>query len=195
MAKLDQTRSYPNYEATLNVRDNKYFLYIHELQLVAQGDSLESAYKELEQSKEERIKSFEMAGILDKLPVPSQDLQQKESALRKKNTGLFALKVLATGFMLVLIINFTGTKVNNALSAAPAKIKSAVKELPRQIAQELEYQAHNAAEVEISQERKEKIRSSLRTLGKNLRPYIDDFKSGLTKTSMGQELPEGMENR
>ncbi|MBT5551169.1 MAG: hypothetical protein HOJ79_11920 [Nitrospina sp.] len=188
MTQIDQTRSQPDYEATLTVRDNKYFLYIHELQLIAQGDNLDSAYNELNRIKDERIKSFEMAGILDKLPAPSQSAQQKENALRRKDMGLFLLKILSAGFMFVLIINFAGTKINNAVVAAPEKIKSAVKELPRQIALELEYQVHNAAETEISQDRGRKIRSSLRTLGKNIKPYLDEFNHGLSETDLDKEF-------
>jgi hypothetical protein len=165
-----------DYNVIVSKKADRYILYINELQLIATGDNLEAAYQELNRKKEERLKDFEEAGLGISLPPPNSHLPNEENAARNKDIGIFILKTLVAGFVFILVITFASNKINNIFAAAPQKIKLVLKDLPRQIANEMEFQLHNAAEMELTLERKRKIKKSLHMVNNNIRPFIEGLK-------------------
>jgi len=176
-----------NYDAVLSVRDSKYYLYIGELQLIASGDTLDSAYHQLSVKKAERLKEFSEAGFLTKLPPPGQDSPTQGISIKRKETGVFIIKSLVAGFMFIMVIIFTGNTLKSILSSYPQKIKTTLKELPRQFLREMEYELHNAAELELSAARQEKIKASIKVVGKNIKPYLNELGLSLLKSEKGEE--------
>jgi hypothetical protein len=165
-----------NYEAVLSIKDGKYYFYVNELQLIASGETLDSAYHQLNLRKDERIREFEEAGFLEKLPPPAQNPSTLGVSVKRKETGIFVLKSLTVGFMFVVLIIFSGNTLKNILSTLPQKIKSGLKQLPRQAFRELDYELQNMSEQKISIEKQEKIRKNLRIVVQQLRPFADEIK-------------------
>ena len=171
-----------DYKVIVTKKADKYILYINELQLIASGDSLDFAYQELNRKKVELLKEFEEAGPGINPPPPSSHLLNGENTARRKDIGVFTLKTLIACFVLILVINFASNKINSEIATVPLKIKAILKDLPRQIAKEMEYQLHNAAEMELAPEKKRKIKKSLQTINNNLRPFLKDLERDSSTT-------------
>ncbi|MBT5632350.1 MAG: hypothetical protein HOJ13_06435 [Nitrospina sp.] len=183
----EDKNSKKNYEAVLSIKDGKYFFYVNELQLIASGETLDSAYHQLNLMKDERIREFEEAGFLEKLPPPTQNSATLSVSIKRKETGIFIIKSLVAGFMFIMVIIFTGNTLKSILSSYPQKIKTTLKELPRQFLREMEYELHNAAELELSAARQEKIKASIKVVGENIKPYLNELGLSLLKSEKGKE--------
>lgn len=179
-----------NYDAVLSVRNNKYYLYISELQLVASGDTLDSAYKQLNTKREERIKEFSEAGFLAKLPPPGQNSPNQEISIKRKETGIFVIKSLVVTFMFIMVIVFAGNTLSKIAVSYPQKVKTALQNLPQQFLREMEYELHNAAKIELSPTRQEKIKTSIRAVARQIKPYLDELSLTLLKPKKNESVSE-----
>ena len=113
---MDEKVTDMDYKVIVTQKADQYILYISELQLTARGNNLDSAYKELNQKKAEQLKEFKEAGLQVSPPLPN--LPSEENAMRRKDIGVFTIKTLIACFLLILVINFTGNKVNNLTKIA-----------------------------------------------------------------------------
>ena len=162
------------YEAILKTKGDKHYFYIEELQIIAAGDTIEAAHHELLRKKNELIKEFDEAGSLIKLPRPSSNLNQdKGRAVRE--TGLFAIKALILGFIVVLMISFAGNKVSQGLSAKTLSFKSFLRDTPAKVARGLEQQLDNMDKGDTTPERIEAIRKNLKNLVMQFRPLAEEL--------------------
>jgi len=78
--------------------------------------------------------------------------------------------------MFIMVSVFAGNTLKSILSSYPQKIKTALKELPRQIVRGMEYELYNASEIEVSLARQEKIKKNLRIVVHQLKPFADEIK-------------------
>jgi len=175
MTSHDDKASNDDYEAVLVTENNKYYFHIKELQIIASGDTIESAHSELLRKKSDLIKDFEEAGSIFKLPLPSSDKTEKQTAIKARETGFFAIKALTAGFILVLVISFAGNKLNQQATSKAQILKQFLRESPAKIARGLEQELYNAGSSELSAERKEKIRENLRILVKQIQPFVEEL--------------------
>ena len=58
MTSHDDKASNDDYEAVLVTENNKYYFHIKELQIIASGDTIESAHSELLRKKSDLIKDY-----------------------------------------------------------------------------------------------------------------------------------------
>lgn len=161
-----------DYEAVLKTKDNKYYFYIKELQIISTGNTIESAHQELLRKKNELLKEFEDAGSLVTLPIPSTTTTQE---VKVRKIGLFAIKSLILGFIVILIVSFAGNKINQSLVSKTLKLKSFLRDSPPIIIRRLEQEINNAAPLDIPPKRMEIVRNNLRKLVKQFKPIAEEF--------------------
>jgi hypothetical protein len=161
-----------NYEAILKTKDNKYYFYIKELQIISTGNTIESAHQELVRKKGALLKEFEDAGSLVKLPIPSTTTTQD---VKVRDIGLFAIKSLILGFTVILMVSFASNKISQGLTSKAMSLKSLLRDSPIRITRGLEREINHAAQLDIPPERIEVVRSNLRKLVKQLKPFAEEI--------------------
>ena len=144
-------------------------VYIKELQIIAQGDSLASAHEDLVRKKEAYLSQMKEAGKLDSLPEASTPptLAQK---LFKQEIALFISKSLIAGFIFLLILNFAVNKIDRIIT-----LKATT--LPKKILWQLEEDIDFLANKKISPERIEKLRNNLSKTIKKIQPLLGELSS------------------
>jgi hypothetical protein len=166
------TTSSGNYEEILSSKNGRYFFHIKELQIIASGDTIESAHNKLLEKKNEVIKVFEEAGSLFKLPPPFSGQTPNQTNLKARETGFFAIKALIAGFIFVLVISFLGVKINERIIP---NLKSYIKSSTPKIGRFLEQEIYSTSRVELSEEKKEKIKEHLRVIVSQIKPFVDEL--------------------
>jgi|ETNmetMinimDraft_12_1059888.scaffolds.fasta_scaffold239923_1 hypothetical protein len=162
------------YDATLGKRGDRFYFYVRELQLIAEGETVELAYQELIRKKGERLDEFEKAGGLAQAPEPGQE--DRESKFDRKGFGMFVLKSLVVGFILILVITFAGNTAKNMIVSSAASARGYANVLPLKLFNKLEQEILRQAQEEVSPEEQEKIKQSIKIIVNRLKPYAKELR-------------------
>jgi len=163
-----------DFDAVLGKRGGRYYFYISELQVIAEGETVESAYQEMLRKKSERIDELRQAGRLEDLPAPGKMF--REPGFDRRGFGMFALKSLVVGFILMLLVTFAGNTAGNMIASGVTSGKFYVNRLPLELLNRMEDEIIRLAQEDASPEEQEELRRSLRILVNRLEPYADEIK-------------------
>lgn len=176
------------YGAILKVHNGKYFFIIPELSLVAEGDTVESAHKDLLARKELLFRQLADADSLDMLRPANNTPWSKTS--QKRLTMFLAKTVIIAAVSVwaaVIVLWFAGkvakSTIHHAQTSLAATIQSA-RDLPKSMLRNLEDKLMKEAQAtaSLSEEDKKKMRETqeqqlkaLRSLVGKLKPYVNEL--------------------
>ena len=187
-------QQYLNEDIILTSKDEKFYLRLQNLALLVKGDDLNSAYQELIEKKNDRIKIMKE---LD-LKIPESQSTRVNSA----NMLEFFLKAMIVVGIFSVIIGFVGIILGNVMESRTSQLSSMAKRnvtdlitLPIDLLQHrivpyyvnriknakptsiLEKALHEEAmKNPIEPERQEKIIKDLRAVVHRLKPFIEEIK-------------------
>jgi len=172
--------NYGNYDAVVKFKDGKYHFYIRELNLIGTGDTLDSAYAEINRKREEVVKEFSESGHLDELPPPEGARPARVKGAGDTDLGGFAFKVLIAGLAVIVVLMFAVGQINRVFSSNVELLKAELNyisnTIPSKPGRVIEHELYKAVDHPISPERQKKIIESIRVIVKRLKPFVDEFK-------------------
>lgn len=154
------------YSVLLKRKENKFYLIIPELSIVASSENLDMAYKDLDKQKQDYFEYILDSGAEDEVNLPCKFSRKQQIFCQLK---LFTYKLLIVCFLLGSTFIFGAVairdKVANISGADLAQkvMKSAYEQI---------IQFNNAPE-EVKQIRIERLHKFLSTI----KPMVDEFKS------------------
>lgn len=153
-----------NYTVILKRMNNFYYLFIPELSLIAEGESLNETYEKLEKEKELYFRKAIEMHVEDSIKEPAPIL------LRQKIlTDLFmfftktAIISVIVAIMLVGTLPIFGSLINGSINAIPRQTKSLVLEFSDKLSN-------------MPQDKKDEIVLKLRKIVQEIKPFTDEVK-------------------
>ncbi|MEI6985372.1 MAG: hypothetical protein WCK65_04515 [Rhodospirillaceae bacterium] len=187
--------SFSKYNSLLTVRSDRFFFHIHELNLIGSGPDVASAYADLRRRFDELLNEAKQADLLNSLPPPTGG-GRKTGGLILANIVPFLIKIaIAAGVVLAIlfpalsmvqgVVKRTLPRIEATVEKSVDKIEAAVDRASskimiksgREFWSGLEKGLHRVAgpENEISDERREKLLSSLHILIKRVSPFTAEL--------------------
>jgi hypothetical protein len=189
-----------DFEISIKKKGENFNLFIRELAITGKGKTLDEAYNNLMNKKDNLIREFEELDILDQMPEPSH--RKAFRAMREPGGMLdFFLKVLVVMGMalLVLTISFrvleqrvfnqarsieqSFVKGVNVVNYGLDQVGKAVAKVGviqdgigfREFAGILDRQIKSAAAWDMSPEKQKELTSNIRILVRRYKPMLDEF--------------------
>jgi hypothetical protein len=169
MAK--QNRMISKFEISISKTGNEFTLRVPELHLIETGLDLETAYQNIETSKQNLIAAYERAEALDDLYVSQQ--ASKSDVDRDNRLKIFAIKSSLVALAGVIIVSAAAFSFSYAIRETPRKAglklgQSAIKQVVRGL--------EDAAKKDLTPKKQEKIRILVSNAVPHLKPYIREFR-------------------
>lgn len=139
---------------------NKYYLFLPELSLIAEGKSLDGVYKNLERQKQRYFKNIIKLDAVDTVKKPLA------LAVRKKLFNeliLFFVKALLVFFALLLVLLSSLPLILHSLGQFPNKATETVVSFSDRLEA-------------MPEENKKELQLKLRQIAKELKPMTDELK-------------------
>lgn len=153
-----------NYTVILKKTNNFYYLFIPELSLIAEGESLKETYEKLEKEKESYFRRAIEMNVEDSIKEPTS------ISLRKKiSIDLFmfftktAIISLIIAILLVGTLPIFGSLINSSINAIPGQTKSLVLKFSDKLSN-------------MPQDKKDEIMLKLRKIVQEIKPFTDEVK-------------------
>ena len=167
----NQDRMISEFEISVSKTGNEFTLRVPELHLIETGLDLETAYQNIEASKQGLIAAYERAGALDELYVSEQTA--KSDVDSDNRLKIFAIKSSLVALAGVIIVSAAAFSFSYAIRDSTRKAglklgRSAIKQVVRGL--------EDAAKKEITPAKKEKIRILVSNAVPHLKPYIREFR-------------------
>lgn len=166
-----------NYRAEVVRKNGMYRMFIPELVVCAEDDSIERAYEKLETAKEEYFKRMIEGGYEDYIVEPEMQgrTAKRYRADRFSEFGVFFIKLMITVFLLLILMGVT-----YKLIEGKGKSKIASSWMPEAIVEPHIFVYHkikdiNAKLKDMPMERREEIRAEISEALNNSKPFLDEF--------------------
>ena len=147
------------YYVILMKKNNKFYLHVPELSLIAEDERLDEAYKKLEKEKEEYFRKTIEMNMQDEIPLPAgTNIKIKKNLL--SNFSPFIIKASVIFLIGFIFLNLT---------AAIIKFTAyEIKSIPYQIINKM-----NAMPDEEIERKRLLVRQAL----EKLKPFVEEFKA------------------
>jgi hypothetical protein len=164
-----------DYQIVVRKNKNGFSLIIPELNLIARGDDIESAYQNLENEKKDLFKKYIEIDAKDQIPLPSERSLKQCPVAQKA----FFRKMTITGLFIAILVwalcigaNYTIISLRTHIHQELANFKHIVKgkislDTVEKLAQRLR---------ETPPERREELLASLRIIINESKPFVDELK-------------------
>ena len=154
------------YDVLIKQRENKFYLYIPEISLVASGDDLSLAYKDLNEQKQAFFNNILDCGDIDEVMLPHKVRPHDQTAYQLR---LFAYKTLIICFLLGVTFIFGGVVIRD--KAAGISGVSITRKVAKEVYEEISQ--FGDADSDVKKVRLIKLRRFLEAI----RPIVDEFRS------------------
>ena len=171
------------YATFLHERENKYFLAVADLNLIAEGSTVEEAHKRLRNMKREFFESHIQFDGGKRIPLPEE---MRETSRFRGDLMPFVTKAAIVAVVGGLLVASANISLVYTLESTPKKVaQNAGKYMLRKATKELE----KFAEKEITPAKEEKLRVSLRKAVKKLQPLRNELAPLLNCPDSARERP------
>jgi len=169
---------YLNEDIILTIKDEKFYLRIQHLELLVKGNDFDSAYNELVQKKNARLKIMKELN----LHIPTSGLKENSNQLFTKNKFF---KILIYTLIFFSLIIFTKKIFNGIIDARINQFRSAVELVPQYLNREHAFKLTRLLEKVLHEEalkntmepkRQEKIIKDLRLIVNRLKPFLEEIR-------------------
>lgn len=150
-----------SYVAQILQKNDRYYLYIPELHLIAEGDDLNSANQDLEREKRELFEKYFDLGRARSIPLPT-DMDHRRHLTSVMQ--VFALKTIIVTVVAVII-----------LVGLRASMDSALRELKQNIRSSYQDSIDRLVNLQLTPEREAEYHEKIRAIVKKLKPYATDL--------------------
>ena len=188
---MDSVRVVDNqFEVIIRKDEDTFFLYSREWHLLVQGTDLNQAYEQIKDDQKLILERYRRAGLEHELP----GFRAKDSMLSLAlGFGLDIIgslaKALIVGVVLcafVFLIGFNqvhllSNKIEDMTSPSPRLVGKIATGVIEKIARSME---------ELTPERREKVRQSLRTIGRELEPFRSELQPPVNRGPQNTMRPQ-----
>lgn len=160
-----------DYEIRLKKKDEYFNLFISELKILGKGKTLDEAYKNLLNKKENIAREFEELGILDELP----DLSPRKGFRLLPGLSSFFVKTLLVAGMVVLVMGIGFKGLEGQAISLQQKITYVGDIIFEKGGRFLDRELQKAADRDMSPEKQEEIANNVRVLVQRYKPIFDEL--------------------
>lgn len=157
-----------NYDIIASQRDGRFYLRIAELNLIVEDADLLGAHVRLERAKRE---FFERSAALDVAVPPPRDIALRQDLRRA--TLPFLIKTAAVTLMAAILIVASAVAAHYALEGS---LRSAAQRTGRAAIEQVIRGLEDVGRRDLTPERAERLRASLRGAVPVLKPFIDELR-------------------
>ena len=161
-----------DYEIRLKKKDECFNLFISELKILGKGKTLDEAYKNLLDKKEDIVREFEELGILDELPDSSP---RKGFRFLPGRQSSFFVKTLLVAGMVVLVMGIGFKRLEGQAISLKQKIPYVGAIIFEKGGRFLDRELQKAADRDMSPEKQKEIANNVRVLVQRYKPIFDEL--------------------
>ena len=158
-----------SYSTLLKQKNEKFYLIIPELSLIATNNNLEDGYKDLHKQKQDLIQQVLDCEAEDEIILPRKSMKPHETFQQLK---IFTYKLLIICTLFGVTFTISGAVIMNKMNNSGTSIVSILKQPIKSIMLQIETSLLIAPE-ETKQKRLEKLHQ----LVEALRPYFHEFQT------------------
>lgn len=155
------------YNAILRSTNNRHYLYIPELSVLAEGQTIEETYGNLEREKESYFRRMIDLGFQKEIGRP---LSVKIRKTFGKDLSFFLIKIAAATICLIVVLNFLFIRAERFIET-----NSMDKIIGRSWKVETLVSIVNQKLSEIPEDGKERIRMQLKNIAEQIKPDVDEI--------------------
>ena len=179
-----------DYDIIIRYKQGKYCLYIRELQLLAEGETLEAAYQDLSCKKEKLKKDF--SGLEDLILLPKTSESDSTSKVMGSSYILnFLFKSGVIGALIIIIISSTMLIAEVRLNSFISNLANNKAFVFTKTAAWFREGLHKLADEEISKEEQQKFIESAKIVAKKFKPIAEELRplfSSTPESAVSEEL-------
>ncbi len=176
-----------NYNVVLKQKDSLYYLFVPELSLIAQGQTPDQAWQNLESKKNELFQAAVNLNL-------RQTIREPAPVRLKDDLMAFLIKIIAVGVLFLVALNIVVRPYSKimrrqakALSHTPTA-QARADELADEI---LQLTARFSQQFEkMSDEQKQQAQQKFKSMLQNLKPFVDEIRLLLEDTSDAPKTPD-----
>jgi hypothetical protein len=165
-----------NYVVEVRQHGEQHYLTVHELGIIASGDTIDIAFRELDRKKTEYFEHYLLCGTADKIPFP-------KDAVVRKDLRPFIIKATAVALVGAFLLSFASISFTYALREPLRKLGQRA---GRAAIHQFVGGLNDFAAQEITASKEEKIRLAIRAIIPKLMPYVAELRPLLENTDNSQ---------
>ena len=176
-----------NYNAVLKQKDSLYYLFVPELSLIAQGQTPDQAWQNLESKKNELFQAAVNLNL-------RQTIREPAPVRLKDDLMAFLIKIIAVGVLFLVALNIVVRPYSKimrrqakALSHTPTaqaradELADGILQLTARFSQQFE---------KMSDEQKQQAQQKFKSILQDLKPFVDEIRLLFEDASDAPKTPD-----